>query len=45
MSLGRLIVAIERKRRRMYQASGDARLRISQELDLLIVEYMRMVRG
>jgi IS4 transposase len=45
MQLKQLLTEIERKRRLMYEARGDARLRISQELDLLIVEYMRMVRG
>ncbi len=44
MSVGNLRVAIERKRRRMHQAQGDARLHISQELDKLIVEWQRAMR-
>lgn len=34
-----LRIKIERARRRMYQAQGDDRLKRSQELDKLIVEY------
>lgn len=45
MLLGRLSLAIERKRRLMYEARGDARLCISRELDKLIVEYQRTMLG
>lgn len=42
MNLATLIVAIEVKRREMYDARPEDRLRVSQELDLLINEYYRI---
>lgn len=37
--------AIERKRRRMHEAQGDARLCISQELDKPIIEYGQLTEA
>ena len=42
MNLATLIVAIEVKRREMYDAAEVDRLRGSQELDELINEYYRI---
>ena len=40
--LAKLIVRIEEKRREMYDAAPEDRLRVSQELDVLINEYYRL---
>ena len=45
MSIGKILVAIERKRWKLYHASIEDRLLISRELDKLVVEYFRAVRG
>ena len=42
MDLATLIVHIEEKRREMYAAELEDRLRVSQELDVLINEYYRI---
>ena len=40
--LAKLIVSIEVKRREMYDAEPGDRLRVSQELDVLLNEYYRI---
>ncbi len=42
-AIWQLRLKIERARRRMYQAQGEELLKRSQELDKLIVQYMKAV--
>jgi hypothetical protein len=42
MNLATLIVCMEEKRRGLYDAELENRIKISQELDVLINEYYRL---